>query len=263
MRFRGSRAAAFLLFAFLFALPAGACSCTGGGFGSCPAPAADLIVVGTVVSREVIPHGPLPPGPALPGDFSNRRAFRVNTDLPSTPPVMRITLRVLERLRGHAGDSVVVQTDTSDCGYPFETGHEYLVFANEFRGNATVTTCSATQPAQMAASTIRQLRSLRDGTALPGIFGIARTRSAQLVTGLTVTARSDGREYRTQTAEDGSYEFWGLPNGGYRLTIEEFEGRTASWSGGAVDHAGVNTWSGNPCPINFEISDRQAVGGVQ
>ena len=66
-------------------------------------------------------------------------------------------------------DSLVVRTElgTEACGYPFEVGHEYLVFANEYQGEVTVTTCSAaTQPAKMALARIQQLRALRDGTTL-------------------------------------------------------------------------------------------------
>jgi hypothetical protein len=175
-------------------------------------------------------------------------------------------LKVSEQLRGNSGNSLVIRREsgTEACGYPFEIGHEYLVFANEFQGNQTVTTCSATQPAKMAVATIQQLRALRDGTALPGIFGFVGTHPAdwsqtgweqvQPVPGLTVTARSERGEHRIQTTGDGSYEFRGLPVGPYQLSIEPPAGRLALWAGSA-DHVavGVNAGLSDACPMNFEV----------
>jgi hypothetical protein len=247
----------------LLGLPAAACSCFGGGIHSCPAPTADVIVIATVVSKELVHHGAAP-GVPYPNSGPSYRASRPSTPLPQPEAWGRVNvaLRVSERFRGNSGNPLVIRTETGTeaCGYPFEVGHEYLVFANEFQGNLTVNTCSATQPAKMAVSTIHQLRTLRDGTALPGIFGSALTHPAewsqtgweqvQPVPGLTVTARSERGEYRTQTADDGSYEFRGLPAGPYQLSVEPPAGRLVLWSGGA-DHVGVGV--GFACPVNFEV----------
>lgn len=170
-----------------------------------------------------------------------------------------------ERFRGDFGNSVVVQTDTSDCAYPFETGHQYLVFANQFQGNLTVNLCSATRPAKMAATTVRQLRALRNGTVLPDLFGFAGTHAAdsspggleqvQPVAGLTITAESDKHEeFRTQTADDGSYAFEGLPAGRYEVRAPVPAGRLALW-GGSADHGSENVWPGNTCrvPVNVDV----------
>jgi hypothetical protein len=250
----------------LFTLPAAACSCVGGSIRSCPVPTTDVIVVATVVSQEFVQNGPPPdvryptPGPA------NRQTRSPAT--PSQPQPwgrVKVTLSVSEGLRGNSGNSLVVRTETGTdaCGYPFEVGHQYLVFANESQGNLTVTTCSATQPAKMAVATIHQLRALRDSTALPDIFGFAGTQPAdrsqtgweqvQPVPSLTVTAQSERGEYRTQTADDGSYEFRGLSAGRYRLSLEPPAGRLAFWRGGNANHVGVNTGLGQNCPVNFEI----------
>ena len=256
-----------LVTSFLIAAPAAACSCEGVGVRSCPVPTADMIVVATVVSKELIQNGPAPdelyPTPGL-----GNRARRSPTILPEPHSwgSVKVTLNVSERFRGNAGDTLVIRTDigTDACGYPFEVGHEYLVFANEFQGNQTVTTCSATRPAKMAVATIQQLRALRDGTVLPGIFGFVGTHPAdwsqigweqvQPVPGLTVTARSERGAYRTQTTDDGSYEFHGLLVGPYQLSVEPPAGRLALWDGGA-EHVGVgfNAGLGDACPVNFEV----------
>jgi hypothetical protein len=174
-------------------------------------------------------------------------------------------LSVSERFRGEFGDTVVVQTDTSDCAYPFETGHPYLVFANLFQGNLTVNTCTATRPAKMSVTTIQQLRALRDGTVLPDLFGFARTHATdtgpggweqvQPVADVTITAMSDKHEeFRTRTADDGSYAFETLPVGRYEVRTQVPAGRLALW-GGSADHGRVEVWRGNTCraPVNFEV----------
>src|SRR5438876_11236951 len=87
----------------------------------------------------------------------------------------------------------------------------------------------------MAVARIEQLRALRDGSTLPD---------------LTVTAKSDSAEYRTQTADDGLYRFRGLPRGRYHLSVAAPRGRVALWEGNA-EHPGAS--AGIPCAMNFEV----------
>jgi hypothetical protein len=169
-------------------------------------------------------------------------------------------LSVSEPFRGTAGDTLVVLTEVGDCGYPFEVGHEYLVFANWNQGNLTVTTCSATQPSKMAVARIEQLRALRDGSTLPDLYGFVGTHAlgsdpvaweqVQPMPDLTVTARSGSAEYRTQTADDGLYRFRGLPRGRYQLSVAAPAGRRALW-GGNAEHPGASP--GTFCAMNFEV----------
>jgi hypothetical protein len=257
-----SRISLILAALSLSALPAAACSCVGSGVGGCKSPTADMIVLATVVSKELVQNGPLPPGQASTGDFGRLQTRRSATAPPPPAPIVKITLSVSEHFRGNSTDSVVIQTDISDCAYPFEAGHEYLVFANEFQGNLTVNKCTATRPAKMAAATIRELRALRDGTALPDLFGFAGTHPAdssengweqvEPVPGLTVTARSERGDFRTQTTVDGSYAFRGLSAGRYQVSVQPPEGRLALWNGTA-DYVGANAGLGETCPVNFEV----------
>jgi hypothetical protein len=118
---------------------------------------ADIIVRATVASREVNEISPPFGRPAPSG--GRHPASRPTGTMPPREPWgrVKVTLTVSERFRGAVGDSLVVQTEvgTDACGYPFEVGHEYLVFANENQGSVTVTTCSATQPAKMATARIQ------------------------------------------------------------------------------------------------------------
>lgn len=247
----------------LSALPSFACSCAGGGnAGSCQVPVASIIVRATVVSKEVDQTRPTFSRPAPNG--GPQPAARPLGPIPQPEPWgrVKITLSISERFRGAGGNTLVIRTGFGgdDCGYPFEVGHEYLVFANESPGVVTVTACSATQPAKMAIARIEQLRALRDGTTLPDLYGFVGTHplrsnqagweQVQPMPGLTVTARSDAAEYRTQTAYDGLYRFNGLPRGQYRLSVAAPPGRRALW-GGSAEYPGMG--AGTPCAMNFEI----------
>lgn len=176
---------------------------------------------------------------------------------------VKVTLTVSERFRGNAGDHLVVATEplTVSCGYPFEVGHDYLVFASRHQGRLTVSYCSATRPAKAAASRIRQLRALRDGTALPDLFGFVGTHPDALsadsreriqpMPGLTVVAKSQLGEYQTVTAEDGTYEFRGVPAGRYQVSVKTPRGRVALSAGG--ERWATNAGIGTPCPIDFFV----------
>lgn len=245
----------------LSALPALACSCAGNP-GSCEAPVADLIVRATAVSKEVNETRPpfARPAPSVNPQPASRPAGA--TPQPGLWGRVKVTFTVSERFHGAAGDSLVVRTElgTETCGYPFEVGHEYLVFGTEFQGGLIVNTCSATQPAKMAAARIAQLRALRDGTTLPDLYGFVGTyplrwdpagwESVQPMPRLNVTARSGSAEYRTQTGDDGLYGFRGLPAGRYRLSVEAPPGRRAFW-GGSAEHPGASP--GTSCAMNFDV----------
>jgi len=254
MRFRiGLIVTVFLL----FALPAQACDCSVNR-NSCEVPVADIIVRATVVSIENQTRPPF--SRPAPDGGPQRLARSPGAVLQPELWGVKVTLSVSERFRGAAGDTLVIRTGLGDCRYPFEVGHEYLVFGNKRQGEVTVTTCSATQPAKIAVARIEQLRALRDGTALPDVYGFVGTHplrsdeagweQVQPMLGLIVTARSDTAEYRTQTADDGMYRFRGLPRGRYKLGVAAPPGRLALWGGGA-EYPGTD--AGLPCAMNFEV----------
>jgi hypothetical protein len=126
----------------LSTLPAEACLCAGGNPGSCQVPVADIIVRATVVSKE-LNQTRLPFVRSAPGGVSRGDASRPAGAIPQPQPWgrVKVTLSVSERFRVGAGDTLVVRTEvgTEACGYPFEVGHEYLVFANGNQENVTVT----------------------------------------------------------------------------------------------------------------------------
>lgn len=92
-------------------------------------------------------------------------------------PIMRsdapetVTLRVSETWKGAGGETVDVQTAVSDasCGYPFNEGDSYLVFASKGifyeEGELEVGLCGSTKPLSEARA---ELAALGPGAAATG-----------------------------------------------------------------------------------------------
>jgi len=261
------RAGSLISAGLLLASHAAACSCATAG-NSCPnAPTARTVVLATVISKESSRRLP-PIAVGNPGEA--RRTARPVGERPAPEPwgSVVVTLKVSERFKGDVGDSLIVRTEDEapSCGYPFQVGGEYLVFAEELAaGGLSTTSCSATRPAKMAAALLKQLRIVRDSSPLPDLFGVATTHAAvpgpqgweqiRPVPGVTVIVRSAQREYVTQTAEDGLYEFAAIPRGEYNITLEAPPGRAARWGNG-TNTTRAFIWPGNPCPLDFEVYDQ-------
>ena len=76
-------------------------------------------------------------------------------------PDLEVRLHVVRAFKG-LGDrvtSLTVRTasDGAACGYPFERGHAYMVYAHEFDGRIWVSLCSRTRPLGAASDDLRQL----------------------------------------------------------------------------------------------------------
>src|SRR4030095_9788685 len=83
---------------------------------------------------------------------------------------------VNEGFRGGAtaGQEIEIETGAGggDCGYPFQVGTSYLVYAGHGEGQLLSTSiCSTTRQASLVAAIVRQLRALRDGRAVDALFG--------------------------------------------------------------------------------------------
>ena len=168
-------------------------------------------------------------------------------------------------------------SDGSNCAYPFGSRPGISCrFADEFQGHLRETSiCTATEPAKLAVTTMQQLRAIRDGTALPDLFGSVRTVPADnSMEGRTQAQPASGpcrdgafrtwREYRTQTGDDGSYAFQDLPKDQYQVKVELPEGRVAYRDGAPADrHTRKDVWKpGNPCPVNFDVYYTGRSGGT-
>ena len=131
-------------------------------------------------------------------------------------------------------------TGVQTCALPisFKVGEEYLVLAGMMDGQYSTSLCSGNELVKNARAQLRFLRgtgqdAIAKSTPLPGfVFGWASNREADLrslgepswpVQGVKVKAvhsTSGSIAAETITAEDGSYEFFNLPRGRYRIEVD-------------------------------------------
>ena len=107
-------------------------------------------------------------------------------------PEATVTLRVSEVWKGPRQQTTEITTEADSsvgCGYPFEEGREYLVYAA--KGNPSVSLCSETKPLSEANA---DLQALGDGDApepgdtLSDTSGGVSARAVVGLAGLTIAA---------------------------------------------------------------------------
>lgn len=188
-----------------FPVAANACTCV---YDPNPKfPTDDLIFLGTVTSMQL---GAYPDSP-YPGRY------------------FTVRFSITEGLKGTQRSEVEVLTpeQSSTCGYPFQTGFSYLVFAHQEEGRFFTSHCSATRPGVVAAALIHQLRAIREGHIPAPLFGfvgrhpVERRIEDQVkiepAEGIEVKAVGPDAEFTTRTDKDGAYEFNSLPFGDYHI----------------------------------------------
>src|SRR5678816_2560454 len=90
----------------------------------------------------------------------------------------RVSFKVSEVFRGDVGASVIIRTGLGggDCGYAFEVGSSYLVYAHQVpTGELTTGICSRTRPVSEAVDDLAYLRGpARQPGSLGTIQGVAK-----------------------------------------------------------------------------------------
>ncbi len=183
-------------------------------------------------------------------------------------------LRIDELFRGlPLGTEVSIEM--GDCYYPFEQGRSYLVYADKRGGKLYQRrNMSRTLLLSDAAEDLKYIRSLPSAPpsrifgkvheAAPGgnlLIVQDSMQGSRPSHGVKVLAKSGSKTYETETEQDGSFEFVGLPAATYDIRLDiptHLESRThqvtlnakgcypvsfyieptGSISGRLVDHAG-------------------------
>jgi hypothetical protein len=72
--------------------------------------------------------------------------------------VKQVSFKVVRAWKGGKGKQMTVNTTADECGFTFEEGKDYVVFASGEKGAPlTADTCGPTSDARVASNTIRQL----------------------------------------------------------------------------------------------------------
>ncbi len=169
---------------------------------------------------------------------------------PSDPPPIglgvNVTLAIVERFTGDLGDQPTIEITTGrsdgDCGYRFEVGRDYVVYAWRTEGRALLSTsiCTRTRPVDRAADDLAYGRQLgtagQSGAQVSGTMRhIERGPTGQFqideaMAEVPIRLTREGWSGETRTARDGTFLFTGLAPGDYQVEADGPAGYyTSGW----------------------------------
>ena len=164
---------------------------------------------------------------AGPGDTGDR---------PASERLVRVRFSVNEPFRGASAETIVVSTPEENgmCGYEFQAGESYLVFASRTAQGVVTSACSRTKHLSVAKDDLEMLHEAAQGGIRARLHGSALLLMARMngtlipavVGGLPdikVVARTDSTAYETTTDETGAFRFIGLEPGRYTVRVDPNE----------------------------------------
>ncbi|HKO46038.1 MAG TPA: carboxypeptidase-like regulatory domain-containing protein [Pyrinomonadaceae bacterium] len=161
--------------------------------------------------------------------------------------VFRFT--VDKAFRGVEAKEVEVLTGSGggDCGYGFQLGGQYVVYAYRDKANRLVTSiCSRTRPSSEAdtdLSYFKDLSKLEPGGTIFGEIKLQRRNDTNWIDatplkGVKLLLVGRGRDYETLTDEKGKYKVSGVQAGTYRVRVSLPEGTSVHREEQAVEVSG-------------------------
>ncbi|HYE72736.1 MAG TPA: hypothetical protein VEF04_05370, partial [Blastocatellia bacterium] len=146
---------------------------------------------------------------------------------------VQVSFTVQEALRGVTGEQIEIFTGMGggDCGYSFQRGGLYLVYAhrNEATGHLSTSICSRTRRFAEDSEDMHYMRLLAKAKSGAFIFGKVTlnpypTRDAeqrpQPLANLQVTIEGKERRLTAITDGEGNYRLEGVQPGKYKVLIE-------------------------------------------
>ena len=146
-------------------------------------------------------------------------------------PSYSFEFAVVEALAGVTNAKVTVRTaqDEGACGYAFEVGESYLVYASPVAGGYATGLCSRTRRLADARDDLILLRHAAKGQTISRVFGRVVRHEMQLdgefpdtkavgpEIGVPVVAKQGDLSVETTTDNDGRFVFEDLPPGQYQI----------------------------------------------
>ena len=137
----------------------------------------------------------------------------------------------------HGAEAMEVEVLTGsgggDCGYGFQLGGQYVVYAYRDNSNRLVTSiCSRTRPASDADADLAYFRNLPKVESGGTIFGEIKLqrrndthgRDVTPLKGVKLSLEGRGKDYQATTDEKGNYKVSGVQPGTYRVIVKLPEG---------------------------------------
>jgi hypothetical protein len=126
---------------------------------------------------------------------------------------------------------IITTAGGGDCGYRFQKGKQYIVYATEDRdGQLRTSICTRTRPLDRAAEDVAYARAaFQRKEPLGQISGTLFRRTIDLVrdsrrdrpaSGMAVTLMAESQGFEVVTDEKGQFLVHGLPAGRYRASVE-------------------------------------------
>ena len=206
------------------AYEAHACSCADSGPPCQSFWKAEAVFSATVVSKSVITV-----------ESGNQRL----------PKEQQIAVKFLveDTFRGSLGGNdveIVTGMGGGDCGYNFEKGRKYLVYASEWHGRLYTGICSRTRPLNQADEDLAYFRNLpaeNSGSNIrvkvvkhtPPANASDQTNDLKPMENVKITAVSGDQKYEGHTNASGQLEFRNVTPGKYKITSD-------------IPHSEANYW---------------------
>ncbi len=213
------------LFTLFFVSPAvvEACSCIMSG-----PPCQSFWNTDVVFSGQVTEIKDTPVKPASNSDNKFASMFRTKT----------VSLAVNESFRGIEERSVELETGMGggDCGFAFENGQSYLIYAyrNKETGKLGTGICTRTQLLSKASEDLEYFRGLKDAKAGGTVYGkvtkyLVRKSDDEYkpnppLANIRLTFLGNGNSYEALTDEKGEYRLSNIAAGEYKMRVKVPEG---------------------------------------
>ncbi|MBS1820091.1 MAG: carboxypeptidase regulatory-like domain-containing protein [Acidobacteria bacterium] len=157
---------------------------------------------------------------------------------PANDSTLIVSMNIGERFSGTlTGSRTTVRTSRGDvsCGYPFQIGVQYLVYADGSDDALGVSRCSRTGPLAARQDDVTLLNALSAGSAVTRLSGQlavwfavldggwASSRPAGPLPDIPITIEGQGVRRQTTTDRNGRFRVLGVPPGQYvvRATLPE------------------------------------------